>query len=260
MSRVARHSSEADIGALAQLCEQLSGFGADIALEWLDGYMTALLASRRAIPVDEWRPAMLGDAFDRAFGDPESAAAAQAVLTARWQALASQLDVESLLEAPDELRLAPLLVSYDDAARQEMVAEGEMSAEDAHEWLQDGALWAEGFLQAVGDFEADWQPPETPGDDSPTIFEDGLDLLLTLALPKSECDAKLAEMAGSTKPWTREELIDEACFAVQDLRLFWLDHAPKPATRHVAPQPGRNDPCHCGSGKKFKKCHGAATN
>ena len=21
---------------------------------------------------------------------------------------------------------------------------------------------------------------------------------------------------------------------------------------------GRNDPCHCGSGKKFKKCHGAA--
>ena len=21
---------------------------------------------------------------------------------------------------------------------------------------------------------------------------------------------------------------------------------------------GRNDPCHCGSGKKFKRCHGAA--
>jgi uncharacterized protein YecA (UPF0149 family) len=23
------------------------------------------------------------------------------------------------------------------------------------------------------------------------------------------------------------------------------------------PKIGRNDPCHCGSGKKFKKCHGA---
>jgi len=22
-------------------------------------------------------------------------------------------------------------------------------------------------------------------------------------------------------------------------------------------EPGRNDPCHCGSGKKYKKCHGA---
>lgn len=27
---------------------------------------------------------------------------------------------------------------------------------------------------------------------------------------------------------------------------------------YIAPVvPGRNDPCHCGSGKKFKKCHGA---
>ncbi len=27
---------------------------------------------------------------------------------------------------------------------------------------------------------------------------------------------------------------------------------------HVAPMPGRNDPCVCGSGKKYKKCCGAA--
>ena len=26
----------------------------------------------------------------------------------------------------------------------------------------------------------------------------------------------------------------------------------------TGPDLGRNDPCHCGSGKKFKKCHGAA--
>jgi SEC-C motif-containing protein len=26
--------------------------------------------------------------------------------------------------------------------------------------------------------------------------------------------------------------------------------------RHEGPRVGRNDPCHCGSGKKFKKCHG----
>jgi SWIM/SEC-C metal-binding protein len=34
-----------------------------------------------------------------------------------------------------------------------------------------------------------------------------------------------------------------------------LLNPPEPAR---APQlPGRNEPCHCGSGKKFKKCHGA---
>ena len=44
-------------------------------------------------------------------------------------------------------------------------------------------------------------------------------------------------------------------------------HSPrKPQPRVVAQQPaqrqgpkiGRNDPCPCGSGQKFKKCHGAA--
>jgi preprotein translocase subunit SecA len=28
------------------------------------------------------------------------------------------------------------------------------------------------------------------------------------------------------------------------------------ATRHDI---GRNDPCHCGSGKKYKQCHGKLT-
>jgi len=34
-------------------------------------------------------------------------------------------------------------------------------------------------------------------------------------------------------------------------------HAPpKEPFQHGAPKLGRNDPCSCGSGKKFKKCHG----
>ena len=28
--------------------------------------------------------------------------------------------------------------------------------------------------------------------------------------------------------------------------------------RREAPKLGRNDPCSCGSGKKYKKCHGAS--
>ncbi|TAK17570.1 MAG: hypothetical protein EPO35_02775, partial [Acidobacteria bacterium] len=35
------------------------------------------------------------------------------------------------------------------------------------------------------------------------------------------------------------------------------DDAPVKTVRHEGPQIGRNDPCWCGSGKKFKKCHGA---
>ena len=44
------------------------------------------------------------------------------------------------------------------------------------------------------------------------------------------------------------------------------DHDHDHGHHHAAAEPyrreeaklGRNDPCHCGSGKKFKKCHGAA--
>ena len=35
------------------------------------------------------------------------------------------------------------------------------------------------------------------------------------------------------------------------------DHSPAPYVR-TAPKIGRNDPCPCGSGRKYKKCHGAA--
>jgi SEC-C motif-containing protein len=35
------------------------------------------------------------------------------------------------------------------------------------------------------------------------------------------------------------------------------DELKNPTVRYEVPIPGRNDPCPCGSGKKFKKCHGA---
>ncbi|MBW8866621.1 MAG: SEC-C domain-containing protein [Acidobacteria bacterium] len=36
------------------------------------------------------------------------------------------------------------------------------------------------------------------------------------------------------------------------------DDAVQRTVRHEGPKVGRNDPCPCGSGKKYKKCHGAA--
>jgi preprotein translocase subunit SecA len=36
------------------------------------------------------------------------------------------------------------------------------------------------------------------------------------------------------------------------------DDAAVKTVRNDGPKVGRNDPCPCGSGKKYKKCHGAA--
>lgn len=256
MSRVARHSSEAEIQALEKLCETLAGFGADIALEWVDGYMTALVAGPRAIAITEWMPAMLGDAVERAFADPLALQQAMDTLLLRWNILASQLDAESLLDEPDRLRLGPLMPTYDDAARAEVVAAGHMSAEDAEAMLQTGALWSEGFFDAIDAFPADWPEPDVETEEG-RWYDDGLSRVAALRLAGDDLKRHLAEQyPGETLE--RDQLVDEAMFAVQDLRVYWLDRAPKPATRRVEPTPGRNDPCPCGSGKKYKKCHGAA--
>jgi len=46
-------------------------------------------------------------------------------------------------------------------------------------------------------------------------------------------------------------------FARQDGQWYYVDGIMGVRPR-TAPKIGRNDPCPCGSGKKYKKCHGAA--
>ena len=251
-----RQSTQADIEALQAVCEHLAGFGSDTSVEWVDGFLTALAAGPRAVPQSEWLPALFDANFERAYPDPVAAAPALAALDKRLKVLASHLHAEALSESPDEIRLAPLMLTFDDAARAELVAAGHLSADEAQEALQTGAEWAEGFNDAMVAFADDW--PEAMDDEEDNRWYDNCQsrILALLWTGTDLSDYLAAEYPGQTL--SRDELIDEAMFAVQDLRLFWIEHAPKPATRHVIAQPGRNDPCHCGSGKKFKKCHGAA--
>ena len=233
MSRVARNSGEADIAALEQLCERLANFGADVSLEWVDGYLTALLASRRIILPSEWLPAMFGETFDRVFADPADVEQAMAALMNRWNVLASQLDADSLIDDPEAVRLSPLMIQYDDAARAEMVAAGHMTAEEAPDLLQTGALWAEGFIDATEAFVEDWPEPDMETDEG-RWYDDCMGRVVALMLPQADlAEHMAAQYPGETLE--RDQLIDEACFAVQDLRLHWLDYAPKPAT-HTGPQ------------------------
>jgi preprotein translocase subunit SecA len=46
--------------------------------------------------------------------------------------------------------------------------------------------------------------------------------------------------------------------AMQNLRENRSDQAAVPAARQNGKKIGRNDPCFCGSGKKYKRCHGVA--
>jgi uncharacterized protein len=250
------HSSDDEIETLNALCQRLAGFRHDVSLEWVDGFMTALLAGPRVVTPSEWIPAIFGDAFDRTFADPDDVQLAMNAFMGRWNVIARQLDPESLFDEPDQLRLSPLVVDYSEAVRAELVADGRMAEEELARLPPNGAVWAEGFLDATNAFAQDWPEPDV-STDSGQFYDDCLMGVVALTLDEADLSEYLAERyPGQTL--SRDDLIDEACFCVQDLRLHWVDHAPRHAPIRVAPKPGRNDPCPCGSGKKYKKCCGAA--
>ena len=41
-----------------------------------------------------------------------------------------------------------------------------------------------------------------------------------------------------------------------DVRRYWFEKSIPPTVKRDSPKIGRNDPCPCGSGKKYKACHG----
>ncbi len=77
--------------------------------------------------------------------------------------------------------------------------------------------------------------------------------LLADALPP-EARARL-----SPQQWRKRVLEAEAGLpaTLERLRAFWTIVREPPATfRRDGAKVGRNDPCSCGSGRKFKQCHG----
>ncbi len=244
------------VEAFDAVCRRLAGFDDTIDTEWADGYLTALAASPRRIEVDEWLPAMFGDNFERAFADPADVGMALVALQARLHLLRQDLDPEFLLDNPDTVTLAPLMQVWDDETRARVVEEGHATAEQVAK-AQTGAAWAEGFFSAVDDFADDWPIPEAD-DELADTFTALCETIAALGWdPAGERFISFAKAGWKDADPSRDELIDEACFAVQDLRVYWLDHGLKHAPIRLAPKAGRNDPCPCGSGKKFKKCHGA---
>ena len=245
-------NTDAELDRLQQLCEQLAGFDERVSLEWLDGAMTALAAGPRAKTVAEWRDALLGDAWTRAFADPEAEREAASVLL-------KQLDPELLMDAVDELRLAPVMLEWTDEDKAQLVEDGTIEAGSEDDEIPlNGEIWAHGFMDVVEQFTDDWpEPDDSIEEDMAEAFDGCLARIGLLTLHDPEVLAKEVEDMFPGEKMERDDLIQEALYAVQDLRCYWVQNAPKTATRVVGAQPGRNDPCHCGSGKKFKKCHGA---
>ncbi|WP_293501642.1 UPF0149 family protein [Roseateles sp.] len=117
----------------------------------------------------------------------------------------------------------------------------------------DAEAWAYGFVQGMKLCWNDWQPLlSTP---------QGQAWFRPIALlGEDEFSADQDELTET--PAMRAELAQQIPQAVLDLHAHWLPYrravAERTMARSMQTKVGRNEPCPCGSGKKFKKCCGAA--
>ena len=244
-----------DEDELAELAEflasdRVSETTMDIAM--LDGFLTALVSGPTRLPTERWLPWV----WDFEQGRPQfDLPAKQAKRVVGWihrhmEGIALAID-----EDPDEFE--PLFYEREfDGVVVEVPDE-----------------WCTGFMIGVGLDRDGWKPLI---DAHPELFR---------ALELHGTEAGWAELDAMPDVAERhQEFLDEIADAVREIQAHWRaqraqvpPQGPLQATRASSvpsvgvpdavepasagptpPKIGRNAPCPCGSGKKFKHCHGSS--
>jgi len=274
-------SSEAlqpeDFDTLEDLLEDLrTRFDETPQWEFCEGFMAALVCSRRVIAPGEYLPVLLdiGGEGEGSFADAAQAEQFMALWTRRWNQVVAALDapVENLEDEhaymPEVMDVRGMMAALSAEERAEALksdGDGGGNGADEDEALPAFAqVWALGFMFAVESWPDEWTPPGRDKEAAKAL-DKALDAIVAL----SEDDTGPAEISpyahdeedGEAPPpsmsHARLEAFGEALWAVYEIRDLWRAIGPRVETVRVEPSPGRNDPCPCGSGKKYKKCHGA---
>lgn len=120
--------------------------------------------------------------------------------------------------------------------------------------FEDAEMWAYGFSEGVALTRAAWQP----------LLNDpqGISAYRPIGLLGEENFSADQDKLTRT-PAQRQTLAQQIPDALLNIHAFWLPHRHAmialSQVRRLSPKIGRNDPCSCGSGKKFKKCCGASS-
>ena len=204
----------------------------------LDGYLAGVLVQPRIIAPSEWLPPIFGLAPQAALPMAVEARCV-ALIERRHAALATAIDEDGWFE--------PLVADPDDLPP--------ASEYDALQSPVSRALepWVQGFAQALHHFA---ELVET-GDDTVAA---ALQRILRHSAPTSDADREqIARLDRELPLATLDAAIEDLVDAVLDLwEATFAARLHVQQRRRETPKVGRNDPCPCGSGKKFKHCHGAS--
>jgi len=207
-------------------------------LDEIQGYLCAALSGPQQIPAEEWLIDALGneDAL-------ETEAGREAAQLLRSFAVA--LEAELARGEP------PVLLLY--------------AKEGDEEGPSDYLPWCRAYLEGVDTAEEDWfeflgEEDDQEGSEEITYLDERLFPLMLLT---GEAEAAAREHGEEWPEGEERAQIENDCEedlpqAVADIYRFWAAKRGTKTIRREEPKIGRNDPCPCGSGKKFKQCCGAA--
>lgn len=231
MQDLDRPLSDQEFDTLAGYIDQVDGGEID-DIEALDGFLTALAVCPELVPPSEFLGVIQSGAHedgDLVFEDMDDAQTFIGLVMRHWNTITRTL-------ARDEPYLPVLLADGDGATL--------------------GNNWANGFLRGMQLREPAWSAvvnDEERGGPFIPIF--------ALAC-EHHPDPEMRPYAEPMTPERRESLQISMIAGVLQLYRSLADDRQRFAARGpnvvpFRPKVGRNDPCPCGSGKKFKKCCGS---
>ena len=229
--------------------------------EFCEGFMAALLCTRRPIEEADYLSALLAlplegdgpDAETGSFATDAQRSRFMSLWHQRWAEVVSALDAE-VDSLEDERCYHPEVMDIRGAVADMPPAEQSQFADESLPAF--GQVWALGFMFAVEYYSEDWVTPKDK--DAAKWLNSALEAIVAMTEDDTAPPevSPLSEEGAPSASIARLNAFGEAIWAVYDLRELWKTIGPKIETVRAVVTPGRNDPCPCGSGKKYKKCHG----
>lgn len=209
-----------------------------MALDEVQGYLCAALSGPQAMPEAQWLSEVLGGVD--AGGDGPAREAADLL-----RLFAAELEAEL---ASGE---APVLLLYP--------KEGDEGGPS------DYVSWCQAYLHGIDTAVDGWfeflGAEEGKEDSEDICFLD--EQLFTLFMLTGDAEAAAGAAGDDWLSGEELERLQDECEArlpqvVADIHRFWAARRAVKTIRRETAKVGRNEPCACGSGKKFKNCCGAA--
>lgn len=186
----------------------------------LDGLLTAVVSGPVMVPPSVWISAIWGGVEPQWHGE-EQIQQVMSLLMRHMNGIAGML-----MEQPEE---------FEPMFQERLFEERVVTIVDE---------WCEGYMRGVGLAGGDWEL------DSEEVVE----LLRPITAFTEVTDWEGHNLERDAM----EALQQQVGQSVRELHAYWLyrrsEGAQNAPVRHEGPKVGRNDPCPCGSGKKYKKC------